>query len=182
LQQIIEGLMRGPYFPVAMDIMPAERRFLKMDGDSLNLHGAVISALPLNHPQGCAAYRIEADGGVLVLATDTEPGSPAHDASLRRLARNADLLFYDAQYTPQQSEGEKKGWGHSTWQEGVRIALEAGVKNLALFHHDPDSNDIEIDSLVARARQEFPNTTGAAEGTEFCLRAGQFSETPRSNG
>lgn len=182
LRRIIEDLMRGPYFPVAMDIMPAERRFLEMDGDSLNLHGAVISALPLNHPQGCAAYRIEADGGVLVLATDTEPGSPAHDASLRRLARNADLLLYDAQYTPQQSEGEKKGWGHSTWQEGVRIALEAGVRNLALFHHDPDSDDTQIDSLVLRARQEFPNTTGAAEGTEFCLQGGQFSETLRSNG
>jgi ribonuclease BN (tRNA processing enzyme) len=134
----------------------------------------VISSAPLHHPQGCAGYRIEADGGVFVLATDTEPGSPFHDRAVRALTQDADLLLYDSQYTPQQSEGEKKGWGHSTWQEGVRIAQEHGVKRLVLFHHDPDSDDAFVDGLVARAQKEFPNTVGAAEGLEFCLPTGEI--------
>jgi phosphoribosyl 1,2-cyclic phosphodiesterase len=176
LQQTIEGVMGSPYFPVDMSVMEAQRHFFALGEGRVNIHGAVISSAPLNHPQGCAGYRIEADGGVFVLATDTEPGSPFHDRALRTLAQGADLLLYDSQYTPQQSQGEKKGWGHSTWQEGVRIAQEQGVKRLALFHHDPDSDDAYVDSLVARARQEFPNALGAAEGLEFCLNTGEIKQ------
>jgi ribonuclease BN (tRNA processing enzyme) len=73
-------------------------------------------------------------------------------------------------------EGEKKGWGHSSWQEGVRIARERSVKRLVLFHHDPDSDDAYVDSLVAQARKEFPNTIGAAEGLEFCLKTGEVRQ------
>jgi ribonuclease BN (tRNA processing enzyme) len=162
-----------------MSAMGAKRNFLGLGQAPVNINGAVISSAPLNHPQGCVGYRIEADGGVFVLATDTEPGSPFHDRAVRTLAQDADLLLYDSQYTPQQWEGEKKGWGHSTWQEGVRIAQERGVRRLVLFHHDPDSDDACVDSLVARARKEFPNTTGAAEGLEFQINTAGATEVSR---
>jgi ribonuclease BN (tRNA processing enzyme) len=113
---------------------------------------------------------------VFVLATDTEPGSAFHDRAVRALAQDADLLLYDSQYKPQQSEGEKKGWGHSTWQEGVRIAQQQGVKRLVLFHHDPDGDDAFVDGVVARAQKEFPNTIGGAEGLEFCLHTGEIKQ------
>jgi len=173
LRQIIERLMGSPYFPIGMNAMAAQRRFFRLRKTPLNINGALISAARLNHPQGCAGYRMEADGGVFALATDTEPGSPVHDRAVRTLAQDADLLLYDAQYTPQQLEDEKKGWGHSSWQEGVRIARQHGVKRLVLFHHDPDSDDAFIDRLVARARKEFSSTIGGAEGLEFCLRTGE---------
>jgi phosphoribosyl 1,2-cyclic phosphodiesterase len=179
LQRTIEGVMGSPYFPVDMSAMGAKRNFLGLGQAPVNINGAVISSAPLNHPQGCVGYRIEADGGVFVLATDTEPGSPFHDRAVRTLAQDADLLLYDSQYTPQQWEGEKKGWGHSTWQEGVRIAQERGVRRLVLFHHDPDSDDACVDSLVARARKEFPNTTGAAEGLEFQINTAGATEVSR---
>jgi hypothetical protein len=76
---------------------------------------------------------------------------------------------YDAQYTPEQLTGEKKGWGHSSWLEGVRIARECRVKTLILFHHDPDSDDAFIDGLVMSARQEFANTWGANEGLTISI-------------
>ena len=180
LQQTIEGQMGNPYFPVDMSAMGAKRHFFDLEEGPININGAVISSAPLNHPQGCVGYRIEADGRVFVLATDTEPGSPFHDRAVRDLAQDADLLLYDSQYTPHQTEGEKKGWGHSSWQEGVRIAQERGVKRLVLFHHDPDSDDAYLDSLVAQAQKEFPNTMGGAEGLEFNLNTGEVAEVGSS--
>jgi phosphoribosyl 1,2-cyclic phosphodiesterase len=176
LRRTLEGQMVLPYFPVEMSAMAAERHFRALGKEPLHINAAAISSQSLHHPQGCSAYRIEADGRVLVLATDTEPGSPLHDRRLRSLAQDADLLIFDSQFTPQQLEGEKRGWGHSTWQEGVRIAQQQGVKRLVLFHHDPDSDDAMVDDLVKRARKEFPDTTGAAEGLEFCLNTGEIKQ------
>ena len=176
LEQAIEGLMVPPYFPVRMSVMGATRRFLDWEEVPLHINGAVITSAPLNHPQECAGYRIEADGSVFVMATDNEPGSPVHDRAVRALAKDADLLLFDAQYTPQQVAGEKKGWGHSSWQDGVRIAQQQGAKRLVLFHHDPDSDDAFVDSLVAQAQQEFPNTLAATEGLEFCLKTGEIKQ------
>lgn len=172
LREAVEGQMAGPYFPVDMSVMASVRHFYELDEHPINLNGAVISSAPLHHPQGCVGYRIESDGAVFVFATDTEPGSPPHDRSVRKLAQDADLFVYDSQYTPEQLLGEKKGWGHSTWLEGTRIARETGVKRLALFHHDPDNDDPFVDTLVEKARQEFPNSVGAAEGMEIELPSG----------
>jgi len=169
LKETIEGQMINPYFPVDMGAMGATRHFLNLDEKPVSLEGATLRSAPLNHPQGCVGYRIEADGGVIVLATDTEPGSPVHDRSVRDLARDADVLVYDAQYTPEQLTGEKKGWGHSSWLEGVRIAQESHAKHLILFHHDPDSDDPYVDGVVMTARKEFPNAWGANEGLMISL-------------
>jgi phosphoribosyl 1,2-cyclic phosphodiesterase len=165
----IEGQIISPYFPVDMTALGSTRNFFDRDYSPLDIEGAVITSAPMNHPQGCVGYRVEADGCVFVFATDTEPGSQLHDRAVRELARGADVLVYDAQYTPQQLRGEKKGWGHSTWEEGARIARECGVKRLLLTHHDPDHDDTFVDGLVERARGEFPNSGGAIEGMEIFL-------------
>jgi len=182
LKDAIEGQMANPYFPVNMGVMGAVRRFSNLDGEPVTMQGATLRTAALNHPQGCVGYRIEADGGVFVLATDTEPGSPVHDKALRDLARDADVIVYDAQYTPEQLAGDKKGWGHSSWLEGVRIAQECNVKKLVLFHHDPDSDDAYVDSLVTNARREFPNTWGANEGLEISLPSGAITHAMQIGG
>jgi len=101
------------------------------------------------------------------------------------LATGADVLIYDAQYTPEQLCREKKGWGHSSWLEGTRIAHDSCVKSLILFHHDPDSDDSTIDSLVEDAREEFQAVAGATEGMVLMLRNGMLREeyqAPRRSG
>ncbi len=173
LKSAIEGQMSNPYFPVDMSVMSSTRHFFHLGQEPINIRGAILSSVPLNHPQGCVGYRIEADGGIFVLATDTEPGSPLHDRMVRKLARDADVFVYDAQYTPEQLAGEKKGWGHSSWLEGAHISHESGVKQLVLFHHDPDSDDNYIDRLVTLAEQEFPMVVGASEELEFDLASGE---------
>jgi phosphoribosyl 1,2-cyclic phosphodiesterase len=109
LKDAIEGQMANPYFPVNMGVMAAKRRFSNLDGKPVSLQGATLRSAPLNHPQGCVGYRIDAEGGAFVLATDNEPGSPVHDKALRDLAQDADVLVYDAQYTPEQlSRGKER--------------------------------------------------------------------------
>jgi phosphoribosyl 1,2-cyclic phosphodiesterase len=182
LRAAVEGQMVNPYFPVDMSAMGAIRHFFDLDERPIDLNGAIISSAPLNHPQECVGYRIDADGASFVFATDTEPGSPFHDRSVRDLAKGADVLVYDGQYTPEQLLGDKKGWGHSSWLEGTRIAKECGVKQLILFHHDPDNDDAFVDGLVEKARQEFPNVVGASEGMEMELPGGLIEQTRFAEG
>ena len=174
LQAAIEDQMANPYFPVDMKAMASTRHFFNMGQHPINVNGAVIRSVPLNHPQGCVAYRIDADGASFVLATDTEPGSTRHDRELREFVQGASAMVYDAQFTPEQLAKEKKGWGHSSWLEGTRIARDCGVQKLILFHHDPDSNDAYVDRLVAKASEQLPGTVGAAEGLEILLPAGEL--------
>jgi hypothetical protein len=94
----------------------------------------------------------------------------------------ADVLVYDAQFTPQELAEGRKGWGHSSWLEGTRIAKEAGAKQLILCHHDPDNDDAYVDGLVEKARQEFPHVAGAAEGMEFDLPGGMIEHAKFTEG
>jgi hypothetical protein len=169
VQEALEGQMSDPYFPVNMSIMQARRYFHQIGNGPLQLDEAVIQTLPLHHPQGCLGFRVECGGRVFVYATDNEPGSREHDKNVRELAKDADVLIYDAQYTPYEYSNFKRGWGHSTWREGVNIAEETGVKQLILFHHDPDHNDVFLDSIVEEARKFFPNVMGAWETLEIDL-------------
>jgi ribonuclease Z len=100
---------------------------------------------------------------VIVHASDREHGHVELDRVLIEYAQNADVLIYDAQYTPEEYE-QRRGWGHSTWLEATRVAKEAGVKQLVLFHHDPAHNDEFITHITEDARAEFKNVEAAREG------------------
>ncbi|HEY4948769.1 MAG TPA: MBL fold metallo-hydrolase [Candidatus Acidoferrales bacterium] len=170
LEQVFAAQLASPYFPVDVTMMTAARDFREVaNGETWAIHGTHITARYLNHPQGCLGYRIETTGGSIVYATDNEPGEHTCDQNLRQLAHGADVLIYDAQYSPEQLASERKGWGHSSWLEGVKIAREAKVRNLILFHHDPDSPDKVVDGFLSAARQEFPATWAATEGMSISL-------------
>jgi phosphoribosyl 1,2-cyclic phosphodiesterase len=170
LKQVFEAQMAMPYFPVDLSAMSATRKFKEVDGgESFDIRENKITARWLNHPQGCLGYRIETPAGVVVYATDNEPGNPELEESLRQLAAGADIFINDAQYTPEQLATSRHGWGHSSWKEGVRIAREAGAKTLVLFHHDPDSTDRAVDTLLHNARDEFDSVFAASEGMAITL-------------
>ena len=169
LKRVFEAQMAHPYFPVDLQAMSAVRDFTDVaGGDCFSIGKTRVITCWLNHPQGCLGYRIETPVGTIVYATDNEPGNLEFDRNLRRLAEGADIFINDAQYTPEQLE-RHRGWGHSSWREGVRIAEAAGVRNLVLFHHDPDSSDKTIDGILRDARAKFENTWAAAEGMVMTL-------------
>ena len=168
LKQVMDEQMASPYFPVNLSQMQAQQKFYDIDSGRLKLEdGVQIQTSWLNHPQGCMGFRMETKDGVLVYATDNEPGDAAFDKSVRKLAEGADVLIYDAQYLPEEYAAEKRGWGHSHWREAVNVVLESGAKELVLFHHDPDHTDVVIDKIVHDARNYYPKVRAAAEGMEI---------------
>jgi phosphoribosyl 1,2-cyclic phosphodiesterase len=172
LKQVFETQMALPYFPVDMSAMNAKRKFQEVaGGESFTVGENKITARWLNHPQGCLGFRIETPAGIVVYATDNEPGDPKLDASLRELAADADIFINDAQYTPEQLAATRRGWGHSTWLQGVQVAREVNAKTLVLFHHDPDSTDRAVDTILRQAREEFDSVFAASEGMVITLGA-----------
>lgn len=170
LKQVFEAQMALPYFPVDLSAMNAKREFRELaGGDSFKIGENKITARWLNHPQGCLGFRIETPAGTVVYATDNEPGDPALDESLKELVAGAHIFINDAQYTPEQLATTRRGWGHSSWKEGVRLAREGGVETLVLFHHDPDSTDRMVDSILRHAREEFDSVFAACEGMVITL-------------
>ena len=169
VEEALEGQMAYPYFPVDMAAMLALRTFTEIHQGPFQLDDFTIQARRVNHPQGCLAFRIENNGKSVLYATDNEPGDPSSDRAVFELARHAELLIFDSQYTWDEIRGAKKGWGHNTWEEGARICREAGVKDLILFHHDPDRDDENVDRLEVTARARFPQARAAYEGMEIIL-------------
>lgn len=168
VRRTLEGQMLKPYFPVDFDYMSADRVFVKLDDRGLNCDELAVHAFPLNHPQGAVGYRVEYRGATIVYASDLEHGHASLDRVVREYARGADILIYDAQFTPQEYEG-RRGWGHSTWLEATRVARDSGVKQLVLIHHDPEHDDSTLSRIVNDACEEFEDTSAAVEGTCFAV-------------
>jgi ribonuclease BN (tRNA processing enzyme) len=124
------------------------------------------------HPaNGTMVYRISGGAARLVFATDVEVGGQCAEADQRlvEFARNADTLVHDAQYSEEDYGGDepKRGFGHSTPAMAVRVARDAGVSRLVLFHHDPHYSDEAVMELQRRAQIGFPQVVTAREGMEL---------------
>jgi len=152
--------MDDPFFPVDLDAVPA-----KLEIDELGERGErragpfSVRAARLFHPAPAFAYRVEADGRVLVYATDTEDPFSGRENPVIELAKGADVLIHDAQYV----NGDfKKGWGHSTAESAVDVAVRAGAKKLVLYHHDPERTDDALDK-IALDLQRLAKQKGAVE-------------------
>jgi phosphoribosyl 1,2-cyclic phosphodiesterase len=167
-RRALEMQMATPYFPFDFEALPALRQFSRMGPETVECHGVRVKAFPMNHPQGAIGYRIEHDGASIVYASDLEHGDAKLDRVLRDNASGADVLIYDAQYTPAEYEA-KRGWGHSTWLEATRVARDAGVKRLVLIHHDPERTDVQLREIVNLARAEFEHTEAASVGMTLRL-------------
>ena len=167
LKQVFEEQMAAPFFPVGLNQMKARQDFHDLQEGSIQLDDDVkLQALWLNHPQGCMGFRLESKEGVVVYATDNEPGDAAFDKNVRQLAAGADVLIYDAQYLPEEYQARRRGWGHSHWREAINVVLESGAQELVLFHHDPDHDDACIDKVVKEASNYYPRVRAAAEGMQ----------------
>ena len=170
IQEILSTQMHNPVFPVPLDAMQGDLIYEDFTaGENLELFdGVKIRTAPLNHPNGATGYRIEHGGKSAVYITDTEhvPGKP--DENILGLIEGADVVIYDSTYTEEEFPS-KIGWGHSTWNEGMRLCQEAKVKQLAIFHHEPGHDDDFMDKLAAEAAEVWDGTFVCREGMEIVL-------------
>ena len=153
----IRNMMDRPFFPVTVDLMTATLIFNDfVYGDTLEISKDItLRTAKLNHPDGATGYRVEFDGKSICYITDTEhkPGQP--DQNILNLIKGADLVIYDCTNTDEEFP-KFVNWGHSTWQEGVRLCNQAGAKKLVVFHHDPAHDDAFMDKVATELDKMRP--------------------------
>jgi phosphoribosyl 1,2-cyclic phosphodiesterase len=165
VERVFRRLMSPPLFPIDVEVLKGELEFRDFHaGEVLTPRpGVTIRTAPLDHPNGATGYRVEYAGKVFAYLTDTEVRSRQFEPALVALARDADLMVFDCTYTEEEIVA-RRGWGHSTWEQGVRLAQAAGAKTLCLFHHDPAHDDAFMDVVAAQAAAARPGTIVAREG------------------
>jgi phosphoribosyl 1,2-cyclic phosphodiesterase len=170
IKDILSLQMSKPNFPIGLDSLKASLEFTDfVSGQPFVIEKEiVIKTIPLNHPDGATGYRISYQGKSVCYITDTEHTPGSLDRRLVDFLGGADLLIYDCTYND-ANFFEFKGWGHSTWQEGVRLARTADVKKFAIFHHDPASTDDILDRVATEAETLLPNSFVATEGLSISL-------------
>lgn len=164
VERVLAGQMARPTFPVPLSALQADMNFVDFRaGEDFDIGPVRVKTACLRHPDDATGYRLEFGGKALCYVTDTEhiPGKP--DESVLALIKDADLVIYDSTYTDEEFP-RHVGWGHSTWQEGVRLSKMAGVKRLAIFHHDPYHDDAFMDSVGEQAAEQFEAAFVAREG------------------
>lgn len=154
-REVLDGQMARPTFPVGLDIIPARLGFRDLPAQGrVNLDGLGVSWAEVWHPSGSTAFRLDWRGRSVVFTGDVEVAQGSFDA-LVELAQGADLLIMDAQYFPDEYP-KRRGFGHSTPLDAVRVAQAAGVSRLCLTHHDPTHDDARLDQKLALARAHAP--------------------------
>jgi phosphoribosyl 1,2-cyclic phosphodiesterase len=163
IEAVLRKMMAAPFFPIPLGKFAARLDFIDFAaGCELTPHpGIRLLTAALNHPDGATGYRIEYGGKSVAYVTDTEHRPGTRDPEVMRLIAGADVMIYDAAYTDAEYLAHRE-WGHSTWQEGVRLAAAAGV--LVLFHHEPGHDDDFLDGVAAEAAKLRPGTLVAREG------------------
>lgn len=177
IEQRLNDQMLHPNFPVPLQVMGSNLKFNDITiGQKIQIDDILIETAPLNHPGQAVGYRVNWREYAAAYLTDTEHYTDRLDENVLDLARDADVMIYDATYTNEEYYSEKAskvGWGHSTWQEAIKVAEAARVKKLIIFHHDPLHTDDFLDQVGANAMKHFPNTLMAREGMRLLV-----SETP----
>lgn len=171
LSSMLTGQMESTYFPVSFDRLPSNIEIEELNSLDFNVGSIRVKAQLANHPGVCVGYRLFTPHGSIAYFPDTEPREGGVDREMANFLRGADVLILDSQY---DVEGYKKhaGWGHGCVDSSVALALEAGVKRLFLFHHDPDRTDKELDTLLKHARK-----LAAKESRELQVDAAREGET-----
>lgn len=170
-EEVLSGQMQYTYFPVTPKMLRADIRFTDQPPSEVSYNGFKVSYILANHPTNTAMYKIQAHGKSIIYAPDNEliayqdPEDNTFLHHMIRFCEGADLLIHDAQYSYENYE-QFRSWGHSPWQETLKIAKLAGVKKLMLFSHDPGSSDEHLNhlnSLLDAHRKDFSDLWLAKE-------------------
>lgn len=167
-RRMIENYMSPPYFPVGPEVFSAKLKYRDFDPTDVlrPFKGIVIRTISLNHHDECIGYRIEFDGRSICYITDTTHLVDEPDQNLIKFISDTDLMIYDGTYTDAEFP-QFWNFGHSTWEEGVRLSKAAGVKRYCVFHHRPSREDDALDEIGERCKKSFRRSWIAREGLKI---------------
>jgi phosphoribosyl 1,2-cyclic phosphodiesterase len=166
LKDIFSTQMQSIYFPVQLENMGAQIEFEKIEANVLvGEKGAIVRVADLQHPGGCIGIRFEINNKSVVFCTDVEH-SNGIDENVVNLSMNADVLIHDAQYTDEELKMHK-GWGHSSYNQAIEVAVKAKVKQLIITHHDPDHDDDFLRAMERKCQERFEDLIFARDNYEI---------------
>lgn len=183
VQNLFAGQMGPIYFPVPFSFVAADMKFEHLNEGAYEIGDIRMEVMRVKHPSFVLAYRVQVGGRTICLVPDNEIDGdmydvgPDWDKRIVDFVGDADLLIHDSMYTDEEYAG-RVGWGHSTFSQSVRLAREGGVKKLLFFHHDPTRTDDQLDTIVARVRDDAlaqgvsVELDAAAEGVDIPLWSG----------
>lgn len=162
ISKLSEILFKTDFWPVSEEMLAAKLNFITIE-NGMEINSTKLSYTLHGHPNGANSYRLEFDNKVVVYTTDCEHPSDSLNKNVIDISDNADVLIHDAHFLPEDLVAHK-GWGHSTWEQAIDVAIESGVKHLILFHHAPEHNDTTIDKIELNAKNKFNNVNAAHQG------------------
>jgi phosphoribosyl 1,2-cyclic phosphodiesterase len=180
LDRVLTSQMESPFFPIGLREVPANVRIEELKEMSFRIGTIEVRAFFANHPGICVGYRLFTPAGSIAFFPDNEPfftrngtgrRQPSKDDAAQKFARErnaemidflkgTDLLIMDTQYDREEYEAHV-GWGHGCLDDVVALAMEADVRQLSLFHHDPNHDDAKIEEMVARGREKVAESQHA---------------------
>ena len=168
--RLVEEIMRTPLFPVGPSVFKAAVTYQDfMPEDVLEpVAGVILKTGRLRHPGGAVGYRIEFAGKVVAIITDTEHVPGELDEQVMKLCAGADLLLYDSAYCDEEMN-KYNGFGHSSWQQAIRVGQAANVQAIAMIHHSFFHDDKDLDDVAARAKARFARSHVVRDGQVFEL-------------
>ena len=181
LETVLSSQMESPFFPIELNKVPANIRIEELKQRAFNLGEVQVLACPACHPGQCVGYRLSVAGTSMAFFPDNElrdnyagnaqpqnaagrepAGIPDTESKLAEFVRGVDVLVMDSQYSALEYE-RHVGWGHGCVDKVVGLALQAQVKRLYLFHHDPDHDDMKIQEMAEQARKLAASRGGSLQ-------------------
>ena len=169
--EVLNRQISSPSFPITLNDFKAEISFndFKIGEDLyLNDKKIIIKTINLNHPDGAVGYRVEYENKSVCYITDHEHVVNKKDSFLVNFLNNSNALIYDSTYQDEEFKNYI-GWGHSTWQQGARIAKEANIENFFIFHHNPDNDDNIMEKIEINSKKIYNKCYVAKEGMKVSL-------------
>lgn len=174
VKDVVSSIMQPPVFPLTLSDVHSRVEFNdfvaggQLKNEGFKKAGITIYTIPLNHPDGATGYRIEYSGKSVCYITDVEHVPGKLDAKLVEFLRNADVFIYDSTFDDEEW-AKYKGWGHSTWQEAVRLGQAANVKKIIASHHNPEITDSELDKRAENVAKMCGHAQLSVEGMVITL-------------
>lgn len=166
---VLEMQQNFMYFPVSTKDLASHIEYHEVTpGKDIVVDDLIVNTIMLRHPNSSIGFRFDCHGKRFVFCTDIEHSDGLFDAMVE-FAKDADVLAFDCQYTPEEYADSKVGWGHSTYKAAIEIVKAANVKNLHMIHHDPGHTDSKLEEIESRAKKDFENAFMVPEGHSFSL-------------